>query len=85
MESYSIVFRKSVYKDMASIPQKDNQSILGAIGSLSENPRPVQAKKLSGDEKYRLRCGNYRILYEINDAEVVICIVKVGHRKDICR
>jgi mRNA interferase RelE/StbE len=85
MAGYSVVFKKSVYKDMASIPPKDNQSILGAIRSLSENPRPEQSKKLSGDEKYRLRCGNYRLLYEINDDEVVICIVKGGHRKDIYR
>ena len=85
MASFSIVFKKSVYKDMSSIPPKDNRSILEAIRYLSENPKPVQTKKLSGDEKFRLRCGNYRILYEINDTEVVICIVKVGHRKDIYR
>lgn len=85
MASYSLVLKKSVYKDLDPIPKKDVQAIMKAMKSLSENPRPVQSKKLSGDEKYRLRCGNYRILYEINDVEVVICVVKVGHRRNVYR
>ena len=72
MASYSIVLKNSVYKDLAPIPQKDVQTIIKAVQSLAENPRPIQSKKLSGDEKYRLRCGNNRILYEINDTAVVI-------------
>lgn len=75
MASYSIVLKKSVYKDLVPIPPKHIQAIMKAVQSLSENPRPIQSKKLSRDEKYRLRCGNYRILYEINDTDIVICVV----------
>ena len=85
MARYSIVVRKSVSKDLNRIPQRDAQRIIKAIGALSEEPRPPQSKKLSGDEKYRLRCGVYRILYEIQDDQLIVCVVKVRHRKDVYR
>jgi mRNA interferase RelE/StbE len=85
MAGYSIVVRKSVATDLDRIPKKDSQRIISAIRSLSEDPRPPQSKKLSGDEKYRLRCGVYRILYEIQDDRLVICVVRVRHRKDVYR
>jgi len=56
-----------------------------AIQALADGPRPPQAIKLSGAEKYRLRCGVYRVLYEIHDDVLVVCVVKVGHRKDVYR
>ena len=85
MESYEITFRKSVAKDLKRIPKKDISKILEVIRSLSGNPRPQQVKKLSGQERYRLRKGNYRILYTIEDAKLVITVVKVGHRREIYR
>ena len=83
MEKYKVVFRKSVLKDLERIPKKDVRRIVAAIKSLAEDPRPPQSKKLSGDEKYRLRSGVYRILYSIEDDKLIVCVVKVRHRKDV--
>ncbi|AKJ65502.1 type II toxin-antitoxin system RelE family toxin [Kiritimatiella glycovorans] len=85
MAEYDIFVRKSVAKDLKRIPAADATRIVEAIRALGGNPRPPQARKLSGDEKYRLRCGAYRILYEIDDGKLVVCVVKAGHRKDIYR
>ena len=85
MASYRIVFKKSITKDLRPIPKKDIQRILKCIDGLTEDPRPTGVEKLSGDEKYRIRQGNYRILYMIEDEIITITIVKVGHRRDIYR
>lgn len=85
MEKYRIELKKSVLKDFERIPNKDLQRILLAIKSLAKDPRPLQSKKLSGYEQYRLRQGNYRILYEIQDNVLIVFVVAVGHRKDIYR
>jgi mRNA interferase RelE/StbE len=85
MASYEIRFRKSVSKDLDPVPKRDVQRIVAAIAALADNPRPSQSRKLSGSEKYRLRCGVYRVLYEIQDDVLVVCVVKVGHRKDVYR
>ena len=85
MEPYKIVFKKSVAKDLKKIPKKDVSKILKVIRSLADNPRPPQAKKLSGQDRYRMRQGNYRILYSIEDTELVITVVKVGDRRDVYR
>ena len=85
MAKYEIVLRKSVRKDLEPIPKRDIQRILAAIAELANDPRPPQSRKLSGSEKYRLRCGVYRVLYEIQDAVLIVCVVKVGHRREIYR
>ncbi len=85
MASYRIIIRKSVSKYMKRIPEKDVQRILNAVKALMEDPRPPQSKRLSGEEKYRLRCGVYRVLYEIQDEELVVCVVRVRHRKNVYR
>ncbi len=85
MEKYEIVFRRSVLKDLKTIPKKGVQRILTAIESLVDNPRPPQCRKLTSEEKYRFRCGVYRILYSIEDDKLIVCIVKIGHRKDVYR
>ena len=85
MEKYRIFVRKSVYKDFDRIPKKDVRRIIEAIGKLADNPRPPQSKKLSGGNKYRLRCGSYRIIYEIQDDVLQVYVVKARHRKDVYR
>jgi mRNA interferase RelE/StbE len=85
MASYRIVFRQSVAKDLRPIPRRDVQRILKRIDGLADDPRPAGAEKLSGDEKYRIRQGSYRILYTIEDDVVTVTIVKVGHRRDVYR
>jgi mRNA interferase RelE/StbE len=83
MASYKIVVKKTVAKDLKNIPKKDVQRILTAIQQLADNPRPPQSKKLSGQERFRIRQGNYRILYTIEDDHLVVCVVKVGNRRDV--
>lgn len=85
MARYEIVFKQSVAKDLRQTPGKDVQRILKRIDSLANDPRPADMEKLSGDDKYRIRQGNYRILYTIEDSVVTVTIVKVGHRRDVYR
>jgi mRNA interferase RelE/StbE len=85
MGKYRIVFRKSVVQDLRPIPNRDLRKILATLQSLAEEPRPSGIEKLSGQDRYRVRQGNYRIIYEINDTDVVVVVVKVGHRKDVYR
>ena len=85
MAAYEIFFKKSVWKDFESIPQKDLTKILAKIDMLTGNPRPPGALKLSGQERYRLRQGCYRILYSIQDEVLTIWVVKVAHRKNVYR
>lgn len=85
MAGYKIYFRESVEKDLRSIPKKDVRKILLRIQSLAVDPRPQGHEKLTGQERYRIRQGQYRILYSIQDAACTVWVVKVGHRKDIYR
>lgn len=83
MAGYSLFFKESVRKDLDSIPKSDLQRIMARIASLADNPRPPGSEKLSGEEKYRVRQGNYRIIYAIEDSRLIIMIVKVGHRREV--
>lgn len=83
MESYRIVIKKSAAKEIERIEKKDRIRIIDKIRSLAEDPHPVGSNKLSRQEKYRIRQGNYRILYQVKNEELIINVVKVGHRRDI--
>jgi mRNA interferase RelE/StbE len=83
MAEYDIYFRESVWKDVKKIPKKDLRNILKRINDLSEDPRPLGCEKLTGLDRYRLRRGKYRIVYSIQDQELTVWIVKIGHRKDV--
>lgn len=83
MARFKLVFRKSVSKDLRSIPNKDVARILQRMEELQENPRLVGSEKLSGQERYRIRQGVYRILYEVKDELLVVTVVKVGHRRHV--
>ena len=85
MGKYEIEFAKSVRKDFRKIPKKDTEKILKLIESLSENPRPLNSKKLTGEQIYRIRQGRYRILYEIEDWKLIVFVVRVGDRKEVYR
>jgi mRNA interferase RelE/StbE len=85
MAGYRVLFKSSVEKDFSAIPKKDVKNIPDRITSLEDNPRPLGCEKLSGQEKYRLRQGRYRIVYSIQDDELTVWIVKIGHREDIYR
>jgi mRNA interferase RelE/StbE len=85
MAEYKVYFKKSVEKDFRAIPKKDLKNILQRIATLAQNPRPAGHEKLTGQERYRVRQGRYRIVYSIQDEMLTVWIVKVGHRKDVYR
>lgn len=85
MDAYKIFFKKSVLKDIEKIAKKDLKRIIKKIATLSADPRPSGHEKLSDQEKYRIRQGNYRIVYSIQDEELTVWIIKVGHRRDVYR
>ncbi|TAE88263.1 MAG: type II toxin-antitoxin system RelE/ParE family toxin [Verrucomicrobia bacterium] len=83
MASYKISIKRSAAKELEKIVLADRRRIIEKIRELASDPRPHGCKKLSGQEKYRLRQGDYRILYEIHDDELIIVLVKIGHRRDV--
>ena len=85
MGRYKIEIKRSAEKEFSSINRKDRLRIIERIQSLSDVPRPSGVKKLSGEEKYRIREGNYRILYQIYDEVITIVVVRVGHRREVYR
>jgi mRNA interferase RelE/StbE len=85
MGRYKVEILRSAIKEIKKLSPKDRKMVLGRIGGLSDDPRPFGSKKLSAKERYRLRCGFYRILYAIKDDVLVVFIVKVGHRKEVYR
>lgn len=85
MEKYELLILPSVFKDLDKIPKKDRIKIIGKVWDLAIDPRPIKSTKLSGDDKYRIRQGKYRILYRIEDDKLIITVVKVSHRKDVYR
>lgn len=85
MEKYKIEFKRSASKEIRALPSKEIRKILAKINTLVENPRPPDSIKLSGEDKYRVRCGDYRILYKIEGKVLTVYVVKVGHRMDAYR
>ncbi|MDT8394885.1 MAG: type II toxin-antitoxin system RelE/ParE family toxin [bacterium] len=85
MAGYKLFIKPSAVKELEAIPEKDQSRIVYRIQGLADNPRPHGSEKLSGQDKYRLRQGRYRILYQIFDEEVVVVVVKVAHRKKVYR
>jgi len=83
MASYKVVFSKKVRKDFKKIPESDVNRILEEIKLLADNPFPMNSKKLKGEELFRVRIGNYRVIYSIIDEQMIISVVKVGHRKNV--
>ena len=85
MGSYSLRIKRSAAKELAGLPTQDRARIVTRIQGLAHEPRPPGCERLSGQERYRIRQGDYRILYEINDDGLIVMIVKIGHRRDVYR
>lgn len=81
--SYTLDFSKQALKELGKINEPFYSNIKEAIFNLTENPRPNGYKKLKGRDGYRIRIGNYRVIYDIFDTELIIDIITLGHRKDI--
>ncbi len=85
MANYRIDVKQSAAKEIADLPKGDCQRVVAKVRALAENPRPHGCQKLTGEEKYRIRQGNYRILYGIDDERNTVTVVKVANRKDVYR
>ncbi|MFP4069851.1 MAG: type II toxin-antitoxin system RelE family toxin [Verrucomicrobiota bacterium] len=85
MAVYKIEIKRSAAKELEKIRGKTRERIVEKIRSLADDPRPIHAKKLSGEEKYRIRIGDYRVLFKVNDLVVTVVVVKIGHRRDVYR
>ncbi|MBF0105142.1 MAG: type II toxin-antitoxin system RelE/ParE family toxin [Deltaproteobacteria bacterium] len=85
MDSYKVKIKPSAVKELKHLPKKDLKRAVSKIRGLANNPRPEGCIKLSGSEKYRIRQGNYRIVYSIQDDVLVVVVVKVAHRKEAYR
>lgn len=83
MAKYSITFKKSVAKDLRSIPNQDVKRILLCIDALAANPRAEGCVKLSGQDRYRVRQGTYRIIYEIFEEKLIVTVVNEAHRSSV--
>lgn len=81
--TYTIFVERYALKQIMKLDKKVIPVIKSTIAELANNPRPFGYKKLKGEEAYRIRAGNYRIIYEINDEIILVTVVSVGHRKDI--
>ena len=85
MASYSLLVKASAAKELEATPKKDRERLAARIKGLGATPRPAGSEKLSGEEKYRIRQGDYRILYLIEDARSTVTVVKIGHRREVYR
>ena len=83
--TYSVFIQKSAQKTLSRIPDRNQNRIIDAIRALAETPRPPGSKKLSGRDAWRIRIGDYRVIYEIQDQQLIVLIVAIGHRKEIYR
>lgn len=86
MASYKVLIKPSAVKELESIDGiSDRRRVAGRIQDLANEPRPMGGEKLSGKDRYRVRQGDYRIVYAIDDKKLVITVVKVGHRREVYR
>lgn len=85
MASYSVLIKPSAAKELEELPIKTRRKVVARVVGLADDPRPRGCVKLSGEEKYRLRQGDLRILYEINDDDLTVTLVKIGHRRNVYR
>lgn len=86
MASYSILIKRSAQKEIEAVGSKrDRQRIVKRIESLATEPRPSGCEKLSGSSYLRVRQGRYRIVYEVQDKDLIVHVIKVGHRREVYR
>lgn len=83
--TYQVAILRRAVRELAQLPQKDKLRVVADVEALGSNPRPQGSKKLTGRDGYRIRSGDYRVVYEINDLLRSVTVLHVGHRKDIYR
>ena len=83
---YRIEFAPRAERDLLALPEANARRLVPRIDALAPNPRPRGAKKLAGeDDLYRLRVGDYRVLYQIRDRVLLVLVIAVGHRREVYR
>ncbi len=85
MANYKLLIKPSAAKELENLPAKECRRLAANIQELASDPRPHGCEKLSGQERYRIRQGSYRVLYAIDDAQRTVRVVKIGHRRDVYR
>lgn len=85
MTNYAVEFTKSAQKELKKLPTQTRLRILKSIYKLSDNPRTGKVRPMVGTKSWRLRVGDFRIIYDIQDKKLFILIIKAGHRRDIYR
>ena len=83
--SYSLFVEAKADKDLGKLPPDVQERIDAAIDGLADDPNPPGARKLQGREGYRIKAGDYRVLYAVNEEEMTVTILRVGHRKNVYR
>jgi mRNA interferase RelE/StbE len=83
--SYSVGIKRSAAKELESLPDKIRRRIADRIQALGTEPRPPGCEKLTGEELYRIRQGDYRVVYSVTDAELTVLVIRVRHRRDVYR
>ncbi len=83
--SYQISITRKAQKELANLPTKDYESVKTDVRDLANSPRPRGCKKLSGREGWRIKVGDYRVIYEIDDKEKIVTVLHIGHRREIYR
>jgi mRNA interferase RelE/StbE len=83
--NYKLLIKPSAVKELEALPAKDRRRLVARLQRLSSDPRPPGSEKLSGHDLYRIRQGNYRVLYSVEDLALVVLVIKVGHRRDVYR
>jgi len=83
--SYKLLIKPSAVKELEALPAKDRRRLVARLQRLSSDPRPPGSEKLSGHDLYRIRQGNYRVLYSVEDLALIVLVIKVGHRRDVYR
>ncbi len=85
MDGYKLLIKPSAVKELEAVPQEDRRRIIRHIEGLSADPRPPGCEKLSGEDKYRVRQDDYRVIYLVSDDRHEVVVFKIGHRREVYR
>lgn len=85
MASYSVLIKASAAKELDGLPRKELRRVMRTIERLGDEPRPRGCEKLTGEHRYRIRQGDYRVVYSVDDERNEVVVFKVGHRRDVYR
>jgi mRNA interferase RelE/StbE len=83
--SYNVLIKPSAAKELERLPDKVRRQIAKRIASLADRPRPIRCEKLTGEDLYRIRQGDYRVVYSIADAALTVLVVRIGNRREVYR